>query len=162
MSLGTLFIDLKANVADFVSGMGAAAYASKKAGKDIRESFENLGGLLGQFLGPLGETGAIISETFSKVGGFAGGAATGIGKLGGAIGLVGAGAGVAVGALTAVEVGVIAIALHSTEAAAKLGLMSQITGVSTEALSGLGFAAKQSGVDQESMTKGLEKLNKAI
>jgi hypothetical protein len=162
MSLGTLFIDLKANVADFVSGMGAAAYASKQAGKDIHESFENLGGLLGEVLGPLGEVGAIISATFSKVGDFAGGAASGIGKLGGAIGLVGAGAGVAVGSLAAIEVGVIAIALHATEAAAKIGLMSQITGVSTEALSGLGYAAKQSGVDQEQLTKGLEKLNKAI
>jgi lambda family phage tail tape measure protein len=161
-TLGTLFIDLKANVADYVSGMGAAAYASKQAGRDIKDSFEGLGGILSEVLGPLGELGSVISETFSKVGSFAGDAAAKVGKLGGAIGLVGAGAGVAVGALAGIEAGAIALALHTAESAAKLGELSQITGVSTEALSGLGFAAKQSGVDQESMTKGLEKLNKAI
>jgi tail tape-measure protein len=161
-TLGTLFVDLKANVADYVSGMGAAAYASKQAGRDIKESFEGLGGILGEVLGPLGELGSVIGETFSKIGSFAGDAATKVGKLGGAIGLVGAGAGVAVGALAGIEAGAIALALHTAESAAKLGELSQITGVSTEALSGLGFAAKQSGVDQESMTKGLEKLNKAV
>lgn len=161
-ALGTLIVNLKANVADFVSGMGSAAYASKQAGKDIRESFEGLGGILGTVLGPLGEIGEAISATFEKVGSFAGGAATGIGKLGGALGAVGASVGAAVGALAAVEAGAIAIALHGAEAAAQIGELSKKTGVSTEALSGLGFAAKQTGVDQQALSSGLEKLNKSI
>jgi hypothetical protein len=160
--LGSLFINLKANVADYVSGMGAAAYASKQAGKDIRESFEGLGGILGTALAPLGELGQVISETFEKVGSFAGDATTKIGKVGGAIGLIGAGAGAAVGALAAVEAGAIGLALHGAEVAAQMDDLSKKTGVSTEALSGLGYAAKQSGVDQETLTKGLEKLNKSV
>jgi len=162
MSLGTLFVDLKANVADYISGMGKAAYASKQAGRDIRESFEGLGGILGSILGPLGEVGGVFAETFSKVGNFAGSAATSFGKLGGAMGLVGAGAGVAVGALAAVEVGTIGIALHAIETAAKLDDLSKATGVSTEALSGLGYAAKLTSVPQEALVTGLEKLNKAV
>jgi hypothetical protein len=38
MSLFSLFVDLKANTADFVSGMGRASYETKKAGREIQES----------------------------------------------------------------------------------------------------------------------------
>lgn len=162
MSLGTLFVDLKANVADYISGMGKAAYATKQAGRDIRDSMEGLGGVLGSILGPLGEVGTVFAETFSKVGSFAGDAATHLGKLGGAIGVIGAGTGAAVGALAAVEVGTIAIALHAIEAAAQLGEMSKMTGVAVEDLSALGFAAKQTGVNQDTLNTALEKLNKSI
>lgn len=162
ISLGSLFVDLKANVAEYLSGMSAAAYASRHASREIKESFEGLGGVLQSVLGPLGEVGAVIGETFSKVGSFAGDAAANFGKVGGALGLVGAGAGIAVGALVAVEAGAIAIALHGAEAAAQLEVLSEKSGVSTEALSGLGFAAKQSHVDMETLVKGLEKLNKSV
>ncbi len=43
MSVFSLFVDLKANTADFVSGMSTASYAAKKAGRDIEDSFSRLG-----------------------------------------------------------------------------------------------------------------------
>src|ERR1700719_2080651 len=94
--LGSIFVQLKANVADYVSGMGSAAYASKQAGRDIRELFEGLSGSLGTSLGPLGSIGQHIADTFSKVGQFSGSAATELGKFGGALGIIGASGGVAV------------------------------------------------------------------
>ena len=65
-SLFSLFVDLKANTADFVSGMSTASYAAKKAGRDIEESFSSLGNIASVALAPFGELGAVIGESLAE------------------------------------------------------------------------------------------------
>jgi hypothetical protein len=160
-SLFSLFVDLKANTADFVSGMSTASYAAKKAGRDIEESFSSLGNIASVALAPFGELGAVIGESLGKIGEYAASASGGFAKLGGGMSAVAVGGGVAVGAMAAVGAGAIGVALHVAESAAKLHELSQSTGVSVEALSGFSFVAKQTGVDTQVMTTGLERLSKS-
>ena len=160
-SLFSLFVDLKANTADFVSGMSTASYAAKKAGRDIQESFSSLGSIASVALAPFGELGAVIGESLGKIGEYAASASGGFAKLGGGMSAVAVSGGVAVGAMAAVGAGAIGVALHVAESAAKLHELSQSTGVSVEALSGFSFVAKQTGVDTQVMATGLERLSKS-
>lgn len=160
-SLFSLFVDLKANTADFVSGMSTASYAAKKAARDIEDSFSSLGSIATAALAPFGELGAAIGETLSRVGEYAGKASEQFAHLGGGMNAIAVAGGAATGAMAAVGAGAIAIALHTAESAAKLHELSQSTGVSVEALSGFGFVAKETGVDTQTMTTGLERLSKS-
>src|SRR6516225_7823108 len=111
--LGSLFIDLKANTADFVSGMSAAAYAAKKAGRDIETSLGRLGSAASAALAPFGEFGREIGGMLGEVGEAAGRAMTSFGKMGGALGATAAlGAGAAT-AFSAVAVSALGLAMHS-------------------------------------------------
>jgi hypothetical protein len=160
--LGSLFVELKANTSAFVEGMSAASYAAKRAGRDIQDSFEQLGGVASSLLAPFGEIGSVIGETLDKVGAWSGSASKGIAGLAGGMSPLAVGAGAAVAAIAAAEVGAIALSIHTAEAAAKMLVLSKQTGVSVETLSGFGFVAKQSGIDSDVMSNGLAKLNKAI
>jgi len=158
-SLGSLFVDLRANTADFVEGMGKAAYVAKKLGSDVSESLESIGGVVGRLLEPLGEFGAVLGTTLERIGSTAGGAISSFGKMGGAIGAIaGVGAGAAA-ALAIVETGAIGLAIHTAESAAQLGELSAKTGVSTETLAGLGLIGKAVGADMATLAKGLELMN---
>jgi hypothetical protein len=60
-------------------------------------------------------------------------------------------------------VGAITAFIKSTiDAADKLNDLSKRSGIAVETLGGIGFAAQQSGVDLETLTVGLDKLNKSI
>lgn len=158
-SLGSLFVDLRANTADFVEGMGKAAYASKQLGRDVSEGLSSVGGVISSLLSPLGEFGAILGTTLERVGSQAGSAISSFGKMGGTIGAIaGVGAGAAA-ALAVIETGAIGLAIHTAETAAQLGELSQKTGVSTETLAGLGIIGKSVGVDMFTLAKGLELMN---
>jgi hypothetical protein len=161
-TLGTISVDLTANVASFVTGLATASSHAKKTGAEITESFSRIGELAGSALAPFGEIGRVIGETLGQIGALGGSAAQSISKMTGGMSLLAVGGGVAVGAIAAVEVAAIGLAIHTAEAAARILVMSQTTGVSVEALSGLAFVAKQSGVEADVMEKGLTKLNKSI
>ena len=159
--LGSLIVELRANVADFVSGMSGASYAAKKAGSDIEGAFSGVGEVAGALLAPLGELGEQISETFSRVGEWGAAATKELAKFSGEFGLVGTAAGFAVAAIAAVEVAAVGLTLHTAEAAAKLYELSQSTGVSVEALSGFKFVAEQNGVAAETMSLALERMGRS-
>lgn len=55
--LGSLFVDLRANTAEFVQGMSKAGAHAEKTGKSIQHSFAGLSNVLSQVLGPLGGIG---------------------------------------------------------------------------------------------------------
>lgn len=160
--LGSIFVELKAETQAFVDGMSKASYAARQLGKDVEKTFSGLGDTLAAGLAPFGELGSILGQTLGKVGALAGGAAKELGSLGNGLGAIGAVGGAVAGTFAAVSAGAIALVAHTAESAAKLGELAQSTGVSVEALSGLGFVAKQTGVDSETMTRGLERLNKHI
>jgi len=160
--LGSLFVQLKANTADFVDGMSRASYSAKRTSRDIEDSFSRLGSLAGSLLAPFGETGQLLGESLSRVGEWGAKAAEGIGKMSGGLSFLTIGAGTGAAAIAALDAASIGLAIHATEGAAKLFILSQTTGVSVEALSGLSFAAKMTGVDQETLAKGLEKLDKSM
>lgn len=161
-SLGSLYIELKANVEEFVSGMGKSSYVAKQLGRDLNEVFDRVGGLAGKLLAPFGEIGRAIGEGLGSIGSSANFAAKEFSGLGEAMGPLAISGGVAAAALLAVEGGAIAIAVHSAEATAKMYDLSQSTGIAIEALSGLSFVAKTVGIDQETLAKTLEKMDKAV
>lgn len=164
MSLGTLFVDLKANTASFVGDLGKASVVAKNAARDISREFEGLGKIASQTFGPFAALNPVVSQlsfAFSQMGRAAADAMGSFGKISSTFGAIGAlGAGAAAG-LGSVAVGALALAAHSAEAAAKFNELSQSTGVSVEALSGFGFVANQTGVEAQVMTLGLERMSKS-
>ena len=161
-TLGTIVVDLQANTAAFIEGMTRASSSAKKAGGEISESFSRLGEFAGSALAPFGEMGRVIGEAFGQIGALGGSAAQSLAKMSGGMSALAVGGGVTVAAIAAIEAAAIGLTIHTAEAAAKMFVMSQVTGVSVEALSGLAFVAKQSGVEASAMENGLTKLNKAI
>lgn len=160
--LGSLIVELKASTASFIEGMGGAAKTARAVGREIESSFSELGSFAGKALAPFGVMGSVIAQTFAQVGEQAGGAITSFGKMGGSMGLVAAGGAGVVAAVGAAGIASLGLAAHMAESAAKSYELSQATGVSIETLTGFAYVAKQSGVDSDVMTKGLERLSKAI
>jgi hypothetical protein len=160
--LGELIVKLSANTASFTEGMSGAAKTTRTAGREIESAFSHLGSIASSALAPLGEVGSTIASTLGEVGTAAGGALATFGKMGGAMGVVGGAAAAAAAGLAAVDLGAIALSIHTAESIAKLGELAQSTGVSVGALSALGFAGKAVGIDIDTMAKSLEKMDKAV
>jgi hypothetical protein len=164
MSLGTLFVDLKANTASFVGDLGKASVVARNAAKDISREFQTLGRVASQTFGPFASFNPIVSQLSFALSGMGRAAAGAMGSFGkvssglGALASLGAGA---VAGIGSAEVAVVALALHAAESAAKLNQLSQATGVSVEALSGFGFVAKQMGVESQVMVLGLERMSRS-
>jgi hypothetical protein len=174
-AVGSLRVDLLLNQAEFLAGMKQAGSAATRAGREISDSFTKLGALETVALAPLNALGAqfgVFATLAAKSMGTAIGAVAALpkalekaqgsfGKFGAVLGLAGKGvigigiAGVAAGA------GIITLALHTAESAAKMYALSQSTGVSVETLSGFAFVAKQSGVSAEAMNTSLERMNRS-
>jgi hypothetical protein len=159
MSLFSLFVDLKANTADFVSGMNSASSAARKAGRDIEDSFSRLSDVAESALRPFGALGEGIANSLSLVSRAASSATEELSKLGGGMTAVSVAGGAAVGILAGVSAGAIGIAVHTAETADKMLTLSKQTGISVGSLSTWSFVAKQSGVDQETMAKSLQMLS---
>lgn len=161
-SLGSLYVELKANAADFIAGVGKASTSVKDLGKGVEEAFSRMGDVAAKALAPFGELGAVLGESLGAVGEAANFAAQNLSSVAAVIGPVGVLAGGAAAALLTVEAAAIGVAIHSAETTAKMYELAQATGVSIETLSGLSFVAKQVGIDQETLGKSLEKLSKSI
>jgi hypothetical protein len=157
-SLGSLFVELKAETGAFVAGMTKASYVSKQASKEIGESFGRMGGAVEGALGQFGEfgnklsgMGGQVSQFLSSFGSNAGGMSTavvGIAAIGTAA--IGAAAGLAM------------IAIHGAELVERLSLISQKTGISIRDLQGFEAAGKTVGVSLEDMVTGMRKLDQGI
>jgi hypothetical protein len=159
--LGQLFVELKANTAEFISGMSKASASAKSAGKDIESSFSRLGSVASTALAPFGAVGQEVAASLSTIGRAAGQAIASFGKVQGIMAGVAAGAAGLTAAAAAASVGAIALATHSALSAAELEHLSESTGVSIEALSGFQFVAKESGVASETMVRGLERMSRS-
>jgi len=160
-SLGTLYVDLKASTADFVSGMSKASYTAKQTGREIESAFSRIGSIAGSALSPIGTLGPAIGAALASMGSAANAAIKQFSGLGSGLASIAGLGGAAAAGFTAIAAGAIGIALHAAESAAKLNQLSQATGVSVEALSGLGFVAKQVGVDQQTLAQGLDRMSKS-
>lgn len=162
--LGSLFVELGINTAAFVEGVSKATYQAKAGAQQIGASFSALGGQIAQIGAHFGEFGTIVGQSIAAVGsnisklipefGKLSGAA-GAAKLGG-VGLVA----LAAGAVTAAGA-VIGIAVHASEAAARIYQLSQSTGVAVKDLSGLGIVSQLVGLNIETLSKGLERMDRS-
>jgi hypothetical protein len=162
-SLGTIWVDLQANIGGFVSALSKAAAEAQKTSKEISRSFRDLGEIASQTFGAFGEElNPIVSKlsfVISSAGSAASSAMKEFQKMGGGFGALaalGAGAAIGVAAAGATMVG---IAVHAAESAEKLLELSRSTGVSVESLSALQFAARQTGIDQAQLVKSLQLLS---
>lgn len=168
MAIGSLFVELGVNTAAFAAGLDKATYAAKAATQQIGASLRGMGGVLSEVGGQFGQFGGIIGSALGSAG-------TAVSKLGSelakALGPDGQNAkvftvaaagvlGVGAAALTAAGA-VIGIAIHASEAAARMHELAQITGVSVQELSGLSIVAKVVGVDVDTLAKGLERMDKS-
>ncbi len=90
--LGSLIVDLKANVAEFLSGMSEAGRHAARTGREIEETFSRMGSVASSLLAPFGELGKQIGGTLGEIGDMMGRTMTSTAKLGGTFTAVGAGA----------------------------------------------------------------------
>jgi lambda family phage tail tape measure protein len=162
IKLGSIIVELLADTGKFVEGMTKASAEGRKTSKEIQESFEKMGSAAEGLLAPFGEIGAKIGEAFGGLGSSVKSAMTAMSGLTSSFGAAGAAAAGLGGACAALAVAGAGIAAFAANSASEFHEMSEKTGVSVEALSSLSYAAKQNGISTESMTKGLEKLNKSI
>jgi Lambda phage tail tape-measure protein (Tape_meas_lam_C) len=161
-SLGTLFVDLKAETGGFVSALSAAAARAERFSREASKEFAHLGEVASQTFGAFGEFNPIISRlsfALETAGRTASGAMKGLSGLPGALGpLAALGAGATAGLLAATS-GAIAVAIATAESAAKFQEMSRSTGLSASTLAAWTFAAKQTGVEGERVVKSLQLLS---
>jgi len=167
MAIGSLFVELGVNTAAFSAGLDKATYAAKAATQQIGSSLRGIGGVLSELGGEFGAfgniAGAAIGSAGSAIREFGGELSKVFGSSGVGKGLTYASVGIlGVGAAAATAAGaVIGIAIHASEAAARIHELSQITGVSVQQLSGLSIVAKVVGVDTDTLAKGLERMDKS-
>jgi hypothetical protein len=157
-SLGSLFVELKAETGAFVTGMSKASYAAKQASKDIGDGFSKMGNAVDGVLGQLGPFGAQLSSISGQVGNFfetfkVSGSSLGIAVAGvAAFGVAG----------IAAAAGIAALAMHGAELVERLSLISQKTGISIHDLQGFEAAGHTVGVSLEDMVTAMRKLDQGI
>lgn len=161
ISLGSIVVNLTASTAGFIDGMTKASVEARRAAKDIKGSFADMGNAAQTLLAPFGEVGEQIGAAFGGLGNTFAKITDGLVGIGGAASLAAVGIGGAVAAVSALGVAGAGIALFAANGASELYEMSEKTGVSVESLSALGYAAKQTGVGQDQLAKALERMNKS-
>lgn len=157
-SLGSLYVELKAETAGFVTGMSKASFEAKRAAKDIQEGFNRIGSAVQESLGKLGPFGEAISGLGSAAGSlFEGlsGASGGLAIATGAIAGFGAAAVAAAG-----SVGAMAIA--GADLVEHISNLSQETGISVSDLQDFQAVGASVGVSLDEMVAGTRKFDQAI
>lgn len=157
-SLGSLYVELKAETAGFVTGMSKASYEAKKTAKEIQGGFNQIGSSITAALektGPFGEAiaslGSGASGLFEGFSGAAGGISLAIGAI----------AGLAAAAIAAVG-GLAAMAIAGADVVEHLSNLSAITGISTDELQNLQAAGATVGVSLDDLVQGTRKFDQAI
>lgn len=159
-SLGSLFVELKANTAAFVDGMSKASYQSKQLGRDIESSFSRLGGVLETALAPMGEIGQVLGGALNTVATTAGGAARELGNLGALstdvfLGGIGTASVAAAAALAT-------LAIKGSDVVENFALVSEKTGIGISQLQTWQAAGETVGVSLEDMVGGMRKFDEAL
>jgi hypothetical protein len=154
-ALGSIFVELKANVADFISGMSKASYVSKQTAGEIKRGFGEMGSAVQEALGQFGVFGSTISslgsgisKAFGGISGGAGGAIAGVFAVGAA--------GVAAAA------GLTELAISGAELVENFSNISQKTGISIRDLQTFQAAGAIVGVSLDDMVVGLRKFDQGL
>jgi hypothetical protein len=154
-SLGSIFVELKANVADFIAGMSKASYASKQTASEIKRGFGEMGDAIQQSLGQFGQFGTTIS-------GLSGGVSSAFdGILGASGGLIAGIAGIGAAGIAAAA-GLTAMAIEGAELVENLSNISQKTGISIRDLQVFQAAGATVGVSLDDMVVGLRKFDQGL
>jgi hypothetical protein len=146
--LGTLVVNVLGNTASFLDAMSKSSVEARKTGKEIEGTFSRLSGALSSALGPLGEIGAKVAETFEGVGEAAGHAMSKAGALGGI--MAGAAAGV-LGLAGALGLA----AMHAAETGNKIFEVGEKTGLTSKTIQGLMAITKLTGGSFEELSSTL-------
>src|SRR6266403_902702 len=162
ISVGSIVVDLIANFSGFIQDCGKAAYAGKKATKEIHQSFDEMGSKignslqgvfasLGQFGSVVGELSRTVGESFDGIGAGSSGIAVAVGALG-ALGA----AAIAAGA------GFVELAKGGAEVVEHLSHISEKTGISVHDLQVFEAAGKTVGISLDDMVIGMRRFDQAI
>jgi hypothetical protein len=157
-SLGSLFVELKAETGAFVTGMSKASYAAKQASKDIQSGFDSMGNAVNGALGQFGAFGAQLSALGTQVGNFF----TTFAVSGNALGVAIAGISAIGAAGIAAAAGLAALAISGAELVERLSNISQKTGISIRDLQTFEAAGKTVGVSLDDMVTAMRKFDQGI
>ena len=162
ISLGSIVVDLIANFSGFIQDCGKAAYAGKKATKEIHQSFDEMGSKIGSSLqgafASLGQFGSVVGEFSRSIGE----AFDGIGKGSNGIAVAVTALGALGAASIAAAAGFIELGKGGAELVEHLNLISQKTGISVRDLQIFEAAGKTVGVSLDDMVIGLRRFDQAI
>jgi hypothetical protein len=158
ISLGSLYVELKANTAQFLTGMTKAAAHTKAFTRDLQGGLARVGDLFAN-LGPAGQR---LASVLNVVGEASIGAFKGLrssqAMLGVLTGLTGGAA--------ALGGGLFALAEHAAAVGAKIFEASEKTGIGAAQMSGLMAVSRETGENFDSLTTALARagvnLQKAI
>ncbi len=151
--IGQLLVELSVNTSAFRDGLDKATYQAQQFGKQIGNSFSALEN-------SIKGVGEAFSQLDPAIGGAISGITNALSPLTASLGTVGGATVGVVAALAAAGVGAIGIAIHFSETAARLGELSQATGIAVEDLSLLGDIAATKGIGVDQMAKALERMDK--
>jgi hypothetical protein len=151
LSLGSLYVELKANTAQFLDGMSKAGVMAGKTGRDIQKGL----GQVGQLLAPLGAIGTQIASVLDTVGVSARRTFSSIAGSGIALGAFTAG----VGGVTALGGALFALAEKSANLGAKIYDASLKTGIAAGQMSAMMALAKETGGDFDGLTTSLARAS---
>lgn len=151
--IGQLLVELGINTAAFKEGLDKATYQAQQFAKQAAGSFD----ALKESVGHIGESFAQLDPA---IGGAIQGITDAIGPLTASLGTVGGATAGLAAALVGAGIGAIGIAAHFSETAARLGELSQATGIAVPQLSLLGDIASTKGIGIDQMGKALERMSK--
>lgn len=153
-SLGQLLLELGINTGAWKSGIDKATHDAKVFASEVKNAFGGVGSSLKELAVEFGGLGGQMANSFAPV-------IDALEPLVGALATP-AGAAVAAGvAIAASGVAAIGAAVHFSETAARLGELSETTGVAVESLSVLAGVAATRGVAMDQMARALERMQKS-
>src|SRR6266478_4886134 len=162
ISLGSIVVDLIANFSGFIQDCGKAAYAGKKATKEIHQSFDEMGSKIGSSLqgafASLGQFGSVVGELSRTVGE----AFDGIGKGSNGVAVAVTALGALGAAAIAAAAGFIELAKGGAEIVEHLAHISEKTGIGVRDLQIFEAAGATVGVSLDEMVVGLRRFDQAI
>ena len=148
-SMGSIFVELTANTAQFLTGMDKAKFAAKQAGKDIEKGL----GTVSSALSALGPQATAAGSVLEALGAKAAQAFTVAARNGQGLGTMMSG--LALTGVTGLAAGMFALAEHASEVGAKIFEASEKTGIGASQMSGLMAIAKETGGDFDSLSTSL-------
>src|SRR6266478_3555067 len=162
ISLGSIVVDLIANFSGFIQDCGKAAYAGKKATKEIHQSFDEMGSKIGSSLqgafASLGQFGAVVGELSRTIGESFDGIGKGSNGIAVAVTALGALGAAAIGAAA----GFVELAKGGAEVVEHLAHISEKTGISIRDLQIFEAAGATVGVSLDDMVVGMRRFDQAI
>jgi hypothetical protein len=164
--IGQLLVELGVNTAYLKEGFREATYETKKFGKEVEETFRELGKSTSELavaFGVLGPAGAEIAGALNLAGQAAGKMMREFAGVSSTWGFAAAGAAGVAAAFASLSLGAIELATHTASEIKEMKESATIAGMTTEEFTRFGYAAKQAGVSQEGFTSSMSRFgNKMV